>query len=470
LAQRSIVTAFLRQAEKIAPRFIRTWFRPIAQHLKSAEFRIREKLVLKTKASEKDILYAVWDLEVTPPTFDLLNFLCMAEQEREARGLAGFSLVVVPGPEAGFRDNKVHTMDQKRWRVHNILLAASALQPYCVGVNLCHSRESATSLLYKLPRSQLFPDRYTIGAPVGHYNWRLTFAAIAEGKNLQTLRARSEARRIVRDWLSGITKGRRVVTVTLREAPYEETRNSRLEEFGNFLRKLDKTKILPVILRDQAKAFEPLPPEFDGAERFDPALWNIELRMAIYELADYNLMINNGPFLLAAFSENVHYGVIRMTTEGIVPTSRKWMGNSGWTLDADFPQAGLLQKLYWRDEEAQFMFDECTRMLALLENLMRKEFDADWFRKTYPEHIDADTADDAAKVFEAYRAAVQKAPVNPNSWFDEAWYRHEYPMVSLDISEQVLWCAFEHYIKIGKYKDYRASASAPGNDVIAPIG
>ena len=178
-------------------------------------------------------------------------------------------------------------------------------------VHLCDSREVAENLLREVPPAQLFPDKYTVEAPIAHYNWRLTFAAIAEGKNLQTLRARGEARRIVRTWLSEVAKGRRVVTVTLRETPYEQVRNSQLEQFGGFVRKLDKTRILPVILRDQAKALEPLPPEFDGAARFDPAIWNLELRMAMYEYADYNLLINNGPYLMATFSENVHYGVIR---------------------------------------------------------------------------------------------------------------------------------------------------------------
>ena len=80
------------------------------------------------------------------------------------------------------------------------------------------------------------------------------------------------------------------------------------------------------------------------------------------------------------------------------------------------------------------MFDECTRMLALLENLMRKEFDADWFRTTYPEFIDTNAADDAETTFEAYRIAVREAPVKPNVWFDEDWYRRQYPMVSRDVS------------------------------------
>ncbi|MGB0571041.1 MAG: hypothetical protein ACPGQM_03075 [Alphaproteobacteria bacterium] len=459
--QGSLVTAFLRQAEKVAPRFVRRWFQPIAQRLKSAEDMIRTKVASKIPSNDKNVLYAVWDYQLAPSTFDVLNFLCIAEAEREARDLPHFSLIVVPGPEEGFRDNKIHTMNQKRWRLHNILLPVTALQPNCAGVHFCHSRLAAAKLLRKVPGSQLFPNEYTVEAPIAHYNWRLTFAAIAEGKNLQTLRARSEARRIVRDWISDVVKGRLVVTVTLRETPYEEVRNSRLEEFGNFVSKLDKTKILPVILRDQSKVFEPLPPEFDGTERFDPALWNTELRMALYEYADYNLMINNGPFLMAVFSENVQYGVFRMTTEGVVPTSRKWMQSAGWTLDADFPQAGMLQKLYWQDEEAEFMFNECARMLELSENLMRTEFDADWFRQTYPELVGTAALDDAEKIFEVYRTEVCKKPINPNDWFDEAWYRNEYPLVSLDVSDQVLRCGFEHYLKIGKYKHYLPCPGTP---------
>ena len=85
------------------------------------------------------VLYAFYDLAVAPITFDFLWFLVGAELARQRRGLGSVHAVIVPGRQAGLREEDPH-YDQfidaaaRRARIGNILLPACALLPSLAAV------------------------------------------------------------------------------------------------------------------------------------------------------------------------------------------------------------------------------------------------------------------------------------------------------------------------------------------------
>jgi hypothetical protein len=97
----------------------------------------------------------------------------------------------------------------------------------------------------------VFPEKYTVGFPLKKtYSHRFVAEAKARGAMIPSLRARPQALRYIDDWIQANCSGRKVVTVTLREASWQQYRNSALGEWGRFIGSLDRDAYCPVVLRD----------------------------------------------------------------------------------------------------------------------------------------------------------------------------------------------------------------------------
>ena len=81
---------------------------------------------------QSDVLYAFYDLAVSPATFDIVHFLILAEQARILSELNSLHIVMVPGPNEGFRINDLESYQKTgienydigymKWRKNNILI------------------------------------------------------------------------------------------------------------------------------------------------------------------------------------------------------------------------------------------------------------------------------------------------------------------------------------------------------------
>lgn len=416
----------------------------------------RVNLWLFGRAPQKELLFSVWDLQVCPTTFDFINFLCHVEAERSIRGYQSFQVIIVPGLVDGFRDANSYSIDNKRWRVGNILLPLANLQASCSGVYQCASREEAFRVIGRISKKQILPINYSVENPISFYSWKETFSRIDKQQNLQTLRSRSEPRKIVKNWLLEHARGRKIVTVTLRESAYETERNSNVPVWKKFIQSLNKGEICPIILRDQDKSLVCDESWKEaGALTLEPAIWNVELRQALYEYANVNFFINNGPFVMAVMSENIRYAVFKMVTEDIFVTSSRHLIKNGWRVGDHFPASGLAQRLYWEDETLEKLTLACRELLDLPEELILDGFDGGFYRLNT-----ALTAMSEADLFDHYRANVRSSMENPNAWFEEKWYRKNYLNVNVDVDDGIYESGFEHFLLIGKSKGNRPNAEA----------
>src|SRR4029453_9096309 len=83
-------------------------------------------------------LFAFYDLQVSPITFDFLWFLVGADLERRRRGLEAVHVVIVPGRASGLRRERddyegVVDAEARTQRISNILFPACALLPTAAG-------------------------------------------------------------------------------------------------------------------------------------------------------------------------------------------------------------------------------------------------------------------------------------------------------------------------------------------------
>ncbi|MFQ5514339.1 MAG: tetratricopeptide repeat protein [Myxococcota bacterium] len=243
-------------------------------------------------------LLAFYDLSASPTSFDFVTFLARAEAARRASGATCFRVVFVPAEGTGFWDREPFDAVEKRERLRGLLSPLCRLYPACIGAIVCASRKEA-SALGRTRRAPIFPTGYRVRAPVPDaYQWAHAVAALACGEELPAWTAPPESRRWVRSWLAERARGRRVIVISLREAPYYPECNSDLKAWGSFGRELNPEQFFVVIVRDTATATAAPPPELRGLACLAEASVDPCIRAALYVEAEITLTVASGPMQL----------------------------------------------------------------------------------------------------------------------------------------------------------------------------
>ncbi|CAO3411699.1 hypothetical protein [Azospirillum largimobile] len=302
-----------------------------------------------------DTLTIVLDLAVMPLTFDVAYAVANGEVERRQRGYRRLSVIVVP-PFDEHRRATAHPypLDHQRWRVRQIVLPVASLASAGGGmggggVAVCRTREEARALV-AARAPHLFPPDYDIDHPREIYWFSHLMARAEDGLDVRVLEAPEAARRRVRRWLDERAAGRRVVTVTLRETAYSDVRNSRLEDWAAFTAGLDPECYLSVVLRDMARSHEPLSGDWGAAVSWPEPVWNVPLRMALYELAWFNLLVNNGPAALAYLNPHAPCAVLKMLAD-VNEARAQHQRRLGVEPYGQYPFSPPTQRLVWEEDE-----------------------------------------------------------------------------------------------------------------------
>ena len=322
--------------------------------------------------SQADILYAFYDLAVSPATFNIVEFLVPAEMERRRIGCHFLHVVIVPGPDNGFRADNFDTgydVENKRWRLKNILVPSCWMFPSCNYVTVCASREEAMSI-YSSVSKNIFPTDYNINYPVAHYGTIWIIKALSTQNVFPAIEASETAITFAKEWISAHCINNKVITITLRESTYELERNSDFSEWGRFLAFLDKSIYCPVIIRDTESAFKPLPKdlEVDGCPVFYEAPWNLEIRSAIYEISYLNMGVSNGPMIMCIMNQKARFQIFKLLNIACGIDKKHWMHFHGISSGENLPWCNNLQELVWEDDT----FDVLKRSFLKMVNRIEK--------------------------------------------------------------------------------------------------
>lgn len=320
-----------------------------------------------------DVLYAFYDLEVAPPSFDFSTFLTSAELRRKKSGCSRLHVVIVPGrydgfKKAGSKEINDQGTENMRWRVRNIVVPCAWLLPSCQQVTVCLSREEAQAIQTSLSW-HVYPKGYStrVLRKRPHAAIRAV-KALSRGVSMPTFAATPMALFYVRHWIERQAKNRKVICITLRESSYKPLRNSNLENWAAFAKTLDPAEYYPVFVRDTEKAFEPVPPELEGLNFFPEVVWNLELRMALYELSYLNLLVNNGPIGLCIYSQKVRYLIFKMITEDYRSSSERYFKTRvGVSVGDQWPAATPFQRFVWEDDRLDIIQNAFKQMCERIE-------------------------------------------------------------------------------------------------------
>ncbi|MDD2707175.1 MAG: hypothetical protein PHV34_04140 [Verrucomicrobiae bacterium] len=321
------------------------------------------------------VLYAFYDLELAPVTYDMIIFLVLAELARIEAGCKLMHVVVVPGTCDGFRPNHLlnykktgatgYLPDNLRWRLWNIVVPSCGLLAACSSVSVCASRAEAASLKKALC-GRVFPNNYQVEMPLTQYTYLYIAEAVFQGKKIPSLQASPCALAFAKDWIRARAGNRKVITITLREAPYEKQRNSNINAWVQFAKSLDREQYFPVFIRDLDVSVQGCPPELNGMVFCEEAVWDMEFRMALYEASYLNMGINNGPMALCYFNSRCRYLVFKIITECGGAASVEYLRSIQMIPGADFKHAFPFQRLVWKEDAFDVIKEAFMEMVKTL--------------------------------------------------------------------------------------------------------
>ncbi len=336
--------------------------------------RIILKRILKL---DNNYLYAFYDLAACPVTYDIANFLFMAENARLESGKKYLYIIIVPGYEKyqGYRENTLViynsmsksdiNQDNLHWRKHQILIPMLRLLPSVKGFTLCSDRIDAKKHWEKRAYFSMYPKNYILNPPTAAYSIKHLLRVPKSTKS--TFEATQEAKKYIREWISiNKLQDKKLITITLRTSLYETNRNSNIKEWIKFADVIDKKKYFPVFVQDTETAFLPLSELHKKYIIFKEISWNIELRMALYELSYLNLTINNGCTSLAYYNKAVRFISFKQIS-GNGATSIEYYISQGLTPGSQYPFFTKYQKIVWEDDNFDVIKREYERMCKIIE-------------------------------------------------------------------------------------------------------
>jgi hypothetical protein len=316
-------------------------------------------------------LFAFYDLQVSPITFDFLWFLVGADLERRRRGLDAVHVVIVPGRAGGLRRERedyedVVDAEARAQRIGNMLLPACPLLPTCAGVTHAASRAHAGYIRATLA-SHLYPTGYEATLPVFAGSRECLQNAGPDMPHIPSLRATNENLRNIDRWAASHSGGRRIVTITLRNYAYMPARNSRMQAWTAFARALDPARFVPVFVPDLEQTLNGQTQELQGFVVLGEAAWNLGLRMALYERAYISMGVNTGPMGLCWLNARSHYATLKMAPADVPQTSAAFYRELGFEPERSLPFASPTQELVWQDDTIEAIQSAFTRIAERLE-------------------------------------------------------------------------------------------------------
>ncbi len=222
---------------------------------------------------------AVYDLAVGPVSYDFAVWLVAADMERKKAGADHLHVLIVPksdGVDGWFRDKTVlYDGDEMHWRLWHLVL------PLC---RLMRATVAMVPPVYSHAAHAAEQEQV-----ISHHAGPIV-TAVRGGASVSKFKAGKHAIKAVR---AHIGNGAKTVTMTLRQT-YDQHRNADRSQWLEAAKQIEARGFRVIVLNDTAVALSA------GAGFYEV---NVELRLALYEVAALNLHCNGGPQVLGWFSD-----------------------------------------------------------------------------------------------------------------------------------------------------------------------
>lgn len=148
---------------------------------------------------------------------------------------------------------------------------------------------------------------------------------------------------------------REVVTLTVRDSDIDPARNTDQAQARMLVEDLKACGFDVVVVPDTESVRRP----DVGAEVFDAAAWSVDVRLAAYEQAAFNVFTTGGPWVAAALDAGVRYAAFRMRVEQAdgsddVCASAGYLTRVGLV---DGHSRGPYRRAWWGRDTRDYMLD-----------------------------------------------------------------------------------------------------------------
>lgn len=281
-------------------------------------------------------MLAVYDLGLSPVTYDFTHWLVNVEKTRLANKLGDVTVRFVLGDRQVTERDQHFTDERKAWRLHNLLVPLCRLLPSVRTYEIAFSAVSMEQ-----------PIHYKPVVPV---------------QGGKFFKASGAAQSLMASW---VRTDEPIVTITVRQSDLQTQRNSNIAEWLKVARWLKERNYLPIFVPDTEALMNGDSPDFEEFRVCEPAAMNPDLRLALYERALLNCFTSGGPFALAMYAD-LPFLLCKTVFEDIKSCSRKSQEKLGFTPE----NFSGLQRVTWAGDTA----DELVPILKeLLPQCLQRE-------------------------------------------------------------------------------------------------
>jgi hypothetical protein len=268
-------------------------------------------------------LEVCYDLQYSPPTYDITSSLCGYEEIRVRMGYDAINIFIAPGPRDGFRNDRLwpYTTEGRLQMLNR------------VAIPMCHLLPSVRSVT-------MLPDRF-------HLSRVLKFANTSYYGLMRQVEACRKGIRPLRPH-GPIKPDSKLVTITLREAEHWPERNSQVSEWVVAGDQIEHMGFRVVFARDTLKAEKPLD---DFALCSYSASVDLDARAQLYASALVNMGVSQGP-LWMALAMDVPVLMLRPCHENLFGRTNglEYFERCGIPRDGQMPGAPPWQRFVWEDD------------------------------------------------------------------------------------------------------------------------
>jgi hypothetical protein len=292
-------------------------------------------------------------MAVSPCSYDFFTFFIQCEATRVRRNLDYLFIHFVKGPKNSFRDDKIRTNVQNVTFFENVILPGLTLLNSCTKFEWVERQD-----LINLPSNMeyVFPRGYDPKNPIGDYVGNDLALNRIRGDSFSSFTAPIFAKKFAKQWISRFN-GKKIVTLTTRELDRDDVNKTRVadvEKWEGFFEKLKLLGVEPIVVRDTDKAFSG-DQIFKNATECPEASISVTFRLALYELSEMNFFKNNGPLMLANFS-NARSATFQDFDNNVCALSENWFRtNFGMKKHCAFPMTTKKMKFVWEKEDEHLM-------------------------------------------------------------------------------------------------------------------
>lgn len=324
-----------------------------------------------------DTMFAFYDLDKGPLTYDFIQYLVLAERFRVAAGKRNLHVVIVPGRHEGFRNesprDRFLNAARKEWRLRQLIVRACDLTPSCTGVTRMPNRAEAGALLARIDAAGIFPPAYSVDAPTCPYLLPFVLQFAANGPDIRSLEAPPVVAALVRNLFDSMAGSAPVITITVRQSDFQPERNSRIDAWMEFAASARDRGFCPVFIPDTEAVLREAQAEMPGFHVFPLAALSMAFRAAAYQESWFNMMTSNGPYTLCFYNARARCSVFKLIVPGVATASARFHIHQGLQPGAQLPFAGPLQRLIWEDDSAPIIEREFAEIRTRLDGIEHHE-------------------------------------------------------------------------------------------------